>query len=123
MNAYVKPGYFILAAVLIASGCSKTMHLSADGEKVRVLQSSKKLPAHCKLVDKVSAFDTNGSTQSYQSHQHLVTDELNILRNKSADLGANTLVVTTHQQTYEGNLKNDFVDQHWMAGYAYRCPQ
>ena len=79
MNTYVKPGYLILAAVLTASGCSN-MQLSADGEKVRVLQSTKKLPAHCKLIDKVSAFDTNGSTQSYQSHQHLVTDELNILR-------------------------------------------
>lgn len=122
MNLYLKPGYLILAAVLIASGCSNTMQLSADGEKVRVLQSSKKLPAHCKLIDKVSAFDTNGSTQSYQSHQHLVTDELNILRNKSAELGANTLVVTTHQQTYQGNPKNDFVDQHWMAGHAYKCP-
>lgn len=123
MNTYVKPGYLILAAVLTASGCSNTMQLSADGEKVRVLHSSKKLPAHCKLVDKVSAFDTNGSTQSYQSHQHLVTDELNILRNKSAELGANTLVVTTHQQTYQGNPKNDFVDQYWMAGHAYKCPR
>lgn len=122
MNTYVKPGYLILFAVLTASGCSN-MKLSADGENVRVLQSSKKLPAHCKLVDKVSAFDTNGSTQSYQSHQHLVTDELNILRNKSAELGANTLVVTTHQQTYQGNPKNDFVDQHWMAGHAYKCPR
>ena len=122
MNTYVKPGYLILATALIASGCSNTMQLSPDGEKVRVLQSSKKLPVHCKLVDKVSAFDTNGSTQSYQSHQHLVTDELNILRNKSAELGANTLVVTTHKQTYQGNPKNDFVDQHWMAGQAYKCP-
>jgi hypothetical protein len=121
MSLYLKRNHLIVLAAIAASGCSSNMPLSLEGEKITVLQSSKQMPVHCKLLDKVSAFDNNGSTQSYQSHKHLVIDELNILRNKSAELGADTLVVTKHQQTYQGDPKNDFVDQHWMTGNAYKC--
>jgi hypothetical protein len=120
MNFKLKTGYLIFGVVLLVAGCTNTT-LTPEGQNVRVVPSGKKLPAHCRLIDKVSAFDNNGSTQSYQSHQHLVRDELIILQNKTAELGANTLLVTKHQQTYNGNPKNDFVDQHWMTGNAYKC--
>jgi hypothetical protein len=120
MNFKLKTGYLIFGVVLLAAGCANTT-LTPEGQNVRVVTSGKKLPAQCTLIDKVSAFDNNGSTQSYQSHQHLVRDELIILQNKTAELGANTLLVTKHQQTFNGKPKNDFVDQHWMTGNAYTC--
>ncbi|WP_457608726.1 DUF4156 domain-containing protein, partial [Legionella pneumophila] len=101
-------------------GCSYNAKLTPEGEKVTLLQSGKPSKG-CAFLGEVRAYDRNGMSQSYQSHEHLIKDERNILRNEAALLGANTVLVTQHQQTYEGKPKNDFVADHWMAGRAYRC--
>ncbi|HAT7890308.1 TPA: DUF4156 domain-containing protein [Legionella pneumophila] len=108
----------IIPAFLV--GCSYNAKLTPEGEKVTILQSGQ-LSKGCIFLGEVRAYDRNGMSQSYQSHEHLIKDERNILRNEAALLGANTVLVSQHQQTYEGNPKNDFVADHWMVGRAYRC--
>ncbi|HHF0527013.1 TPA: DUF4156 domain-containing protein [Legionella anisa] len=109
---------FIVPSVLI--GCSYNAKLTPEGEKV-ILLKSEKPSKKCTFLGEVREYDRNGMSQSYQPHEHLIQDELNILRNKAALLGANTLFVNEHQQTYEGNPKNDLVADHWMVGRAYQC--
>lgn len=105
---------------LIVAGCSYNVALTSEAEKINVLQSTK-MAMKCKALGNLWAYDTNGSTQSYQSHEHLYTDELNILKNKAALLGADSLVITKHHVTYQGNPKHDNVDEHQLKGTAYRC--
>ncbi|WP_457589290.1 DUF4156 domain-containing protein, partial [Legionella pneumophila] len=88
--------------------------LTPEGEKVVFLQSGKSTKG-CIFLGEVRAYDRNGMSQSYQSHEHLIKDERNILRNEAALLGANTVLVTQHQQTYEGKPQNDFIADHWMV--------
>ena len=104
---------------ILMSGCTSNARLTSEGEKVMIYTS--KAPKNCKLIGKVNAYDRNGVSQSYQSHEHLIKDEQNILRNKAAAIGANTVIISKHDQTYTGNPKNDFVDEHWMSGLAYKC--
>ncbi|HAT7823875.1 TPA: DUF4156 domain-containing protein [Legionella pneumophila] len=115
----MKRTYLFLVPALLMS-CSYNAKLTPEGEEVSLLQSGKP-SKRCAFLGDVSAYDRNGMSQSYQSHEHLIQDELNILRNKAALLGANTLFVTKHQQTYEGNPKNDFLAEHGMVGKAYQC--
>ncbi|HEI6742092.1 TPA: DUF4156 domain-containing protein [Legionella pneumophila] len=115
----MKRPILLMASALLVS-CSYNAKLTPEGEKVTLLQSGKPSKA-CAFLGEVKASDRNGMSQFYQSHEHLIKDELNILRNEAALLGANTVLVTQHQQTYEGNPKNDFVADHWMVGRAYRC--
>lgn len=109
---------FLVPAMVV--GCSYNAKLSPEGEKVTILQSGKP-SKNCTFLSEVKAYDRNGMNQSYQSHEHLIKDEHNILRNKAALLGANTVFITLHQQTYEGKPEHDFVADHWMVGRAYRC--
>ncbi|MCW8399418.1 DUF4156 domain-containing protein [Legionella sp. PATHC038] len=109
----------LLVPALLVS-CSYNAKLTPEGEKVTIFQSGK-LSKDCAFLGEVKAYDRNGMSQSYQSHEHLIKDELNILKNEAALLGANTVLVTQHQQTYDGKPKNDFVADHWMVGRAYHC--
>ncbi|CAM2833529.1 TPA: DUF4156 domain-containing protein [Legionella pneumophila] len=115
----MKHAHLLLVPALLV-GCSYNAKLTPEGEKVTLLQSGKPSKG-CAFLGEVKAYDRNGMSQSYQSHEHLIQDERNILRNEAALLGANTVLVTQHQQTYEGKPKNDFVADHWMVGRAYRC--
>lgn len=84
----------MVSALLV--GCSYNAKLTPEGEKVTLLQSGKPSKS-CVFLGEVRASDRNGMSQSYQSHEHLIQDELNILRNEAALLGANTVLVTQHQ--------------------------
>lgn len=110
----------VLLIPLLIVGCSYNVTLSPEAEKIKVLESTKKA-TQCKSLGELWAYDTNGSTQSYQSHEHLYIDELNILKNKAASLGADSIVITKHLVTYQGNPKHDNVDTHQLKGFAYRC--
>ncbi|KTD53909.1 DUF4156 domain-containing protein [Legionella quateirensis] len=120
MTHFLKKRTLLFMVPVVLVGCSYNAKLTPEGEKVTIVQSGKPTK-NCTFLGDVSAYDRNGMSQSYQSHEHLIQDELNILRNKAALLGANTLRVTEHKQTYEGNPKNDFVADHGMVGRAYRC--
>lgn len=104
---------------IMMSGCTANAHLTPEGEKVMIYTSQP--PKNCEFIGEVNAYDRNGVSQSYQSHEHLIKDGQNILRNKAAELGANTLIISKHNQTYTGNPKNDFVDEHRMTALAYKC--
>lgn len=120
MTHFLKKRTLLLMIPAVLVGCSYNAKLTPEGEKVTIVPSGKPTK-NCTFLGDVSAYDRNGMSQSYQSHEHLIKDELNILRNKAALLGANALRVTEHQQTYEGNPKNDFVADHGMVGRAYLC--
>ncbi|HAT2067362.1 TPA: DUF4156 domain-containing protein [Legionella pneumophila] len=106
---------------ILREGGSYHAQLTPEGEKVTFLHSGK-LPKSCTFWGEVRAYVRNGMRQPYQSHEHLIKDKLNILRNKAALLGANAVLVAEHQKTYEGHpQKNDFVTEHWMLGRAYQC--
>ncbi|KTC80172.1 putative outer membrane lipoprotein [Legionella steelei] len=118
-----KTSYCLLVTLLVGlSSCSKNVALTSEGAQIKVVKAGK-LSRSCQYLDKISAYDVNGVSQSYQSHEHLYQDELNILKNKSALLGANTLMITQHQSLFTGNPKTHLVDRHGLEGKAYRCKQ
>ncbi|HAU1249883.1 TPA: DUF4156 domain-containing protein [Legionella pneumophila] len=116
-----KTSHYLLVTLLVGlSSCSKNVELTSEGAQIKVVKAGQ-IDRSCQYLDKISAYDVNGVTQSYQSHEHLYQDELNILKNKSALLGANTLMITQHKATFTGNPKTHLVDQHGLVGKAYRC--
>lgn len=96
-------------------------HLEPGAENVIIADGSH-LP-DCKALGHIYTFDTNGSTVAYTSHQNLQTNQMNILKNKTFNLGGNVLVITKHQTTYISKSKNALVDTHRIEGDAYFCPQ
>ncbi|KTD75225.1 MULTISPECIES: DUF4156 domain-containing protein [Legionella] len=116
INRYVLP-FLVLGFV----GCSsKNVPLLPEAQSITVAPSSVGMK-QCKNLGKVVAYDVNGVSQSYQSHEHLYQDELNTLKNNTAQLGGDTLVITKDKATYSGNPKTHLVDKHTLEGNAYRC--
>ncbi|STX81642.1 putative outer membrane lipoprotein [Legionella busanensis] len=113
--------YAILSVALQAlMGCSNNVALLPEAQKVTVTQSHAAIK-HCKNLGKLMASDVNGVSQAYQSHEHLYQDELNILKNQTAQLGGNTLVIISDKATYAGNPQTHLVDTHRLEGIAYQC--
>lgn len=113
--------YSTVTAIMVGlSGCSNIVELSSEGAQIKLLKKEQ-LGKKCNYLGRVFAYDTNGATQSYQSHEHLYQDELNILKNKAAILGANSLSLTKHKVRYLGKTKDSLVDQHELEGSAYYC--
>lgn len=114
----------------LATGCASTTKPLQPGAE-NIVITNVPAPKSCEYVGQVSAADVNGSTQSYTSHRHLQVDQLNTLRNQALSLGANVVVLSQHQTTYDqvsvnrekfqGAAKVTVVDKHIMAGNAYLC--
>ena len=118
---YKNPTFcLVMLITAISAGCTYNVALTPEAKKIAVLQSTK-IAAKCQLLDDIWAYDVNGSTQSYQSHAHLYRDEINILKNKAALLGADTIVITKHEETFRGDPKKDNIDRHALIGHAYLC--
>ncbi|CAM2775185.1 TPA: DUF4156 domain-containing protein [Legionella pneumophila] len=115
ISRYVVP-FLVLGFV----GCSKNVPLLPEAQHIRVAPPSNNMK-HCSDLGKVVAYDVNGVSQSYQSHEHLYQDELNTLKNNTAELGGDTLVITKDKSTFSGNPKTHLVDKHTLEGKAYRC--
>lgn len=116
-----KTSHYLLITLLVGlSSCSKNVALTSEGTQIKLVKADKPSRS-CQYLDTISAYDVNGVSQSYQSHEHLYQDELNILKNKAALLGENTLIITQHQSTFSGNPKTHLVNQHGLVGKAYRC--
>ncbi len=114
-----KQSFLMFACIgLLLSSCAVTK-LEPGAEKV-VVTDSAHLPSGCKKLGQVSAFDTNGTTVTYTSHERLQQYQTTILRNKTFDLGGNVLVITNHQTTYT-NKHDNTIDTHLMEGNAYYC--
>ncbi|CAM3020775.1 MULTISPECIES: DUF4156 domain-containing protein [Legionella] len=109
--------YFLLLGLV---GCSKNVPLLPEAQHITVAPSSVSMK-RCTDLGKVIAYDVNGVSQSYQSHQHLYQDQLNTLKNHTAQLEGNTLVITKDEASFTGNPKTHLVDKHTLEGKAYRC--
>src|SRR3990167_5509579 len=112
--------YLLLIFLVGLSGCSKNAELTSECERIKVVKINQ-IGRNCQYLDKISAYDMNGVTQSYQSHEHLYQDELNILKNKAALLGANTIMITKHIVTFKGNPKTHLANQHRLEAKVYSC--
>ncbi|WP_419419438.1 DUF4156 domain-containing protein [Legionella sp. D16C41] len=113
--------YGAIPVVLLALvGCSNNAALLPEAHLVTVAQSRTAIK-QCKNLGKIMASDVNGVSQAYQSHEHLYQDEVNILKNKTAQLGGNTVVIISDKATYNGNPKTHLVDTHTLEGIAYQC--
>lgn len=92
----------------------------------------------CQLLKPLSLTTKNGADAFYRSHQVIQEDQLNQLRNATAQLGGNLFVLDTHHTTYqkvaltynngvqttkhvEPTGSDSLVDHHTMSGTAYLC--
>lgn len=107
-----------LGAVL--SGCSPVTPLTPEAENVMIADGSH-LP-QCRDLGHITTYDTNGSSVAYTSHELLQENQTNQLKNKTAHLGGNVLVITKHSTTYVSSKEGALVDTHSMEGDAYFCP-
>lgn len=107
------------SAGLMLSSCSTVEPLASNAQNV-VVSNGKNL-AQCKKVGHVAAVDINGVSVAYTSHADLQKSQMNILKNKTAQLGGNVLVITEHDTTYVNADQNAPVDVHAMEGDAYSC--
>lgn len=123
-----------IGSVVFVAGCVSNKPLQSGAEAIRV--TTQTVPTSCQYVGTVSAGDSNGSSQMFNSHEHLLTDEMNTLKNQALPLGANVIVMTNHQTTYYaspssqspsvgarkmGSSTEPMLNRHALAGKAYRC--
>lgn len=104
----------------LLSSCSTVEPLQTEAHNV-VVADGKNL-AQCKQLGHVEAVDTNGVSVAYSSHADLQKSQINILKNRTVQLGGNVLVVTEHNTSYVHGDTNAPVDVHRMEGDAYSCP-
>lgn len=112
---------------LFLTSCT-TSTLLPGAENVRV--TSEPVSKNCRDIGMVTAEDTNGVTQSYTSHAHLIEDETNNLKDQAFAVGGNTVQITEHDATYLHNQSekpqyrspNASVNEHRLRGEAYFCP-
>jgi hypothetical protein len=118
-----KQSLFLLSGCfgLMLSSCATTP-LKPGAENVIVTDSTH-MPTSCKKLGQVSAFDTNGSSVAFTSHERMQEYQLNSLKNKTVDLGGNVIVITAHETTYSDkhDKEPDALDTHLMQGNAYAC--
>lgn len=115
----------VMVALLLTSCTVAPMLPGAE----KVLVTSAPIPKNCRDIGRVTADDTNGVTQSYTSHEHLMEDESNNLKDQAFAIGANTVQITQHETTYIQNSSKkpkvtlpQSVNQHQLTGEAYFCP-
>jgi hypothetical protein len=118
----MKKSFLLLGATgLLLSSCAVT-HLEPGAENV-IVTDKEHAPTSCKNLGQVSAFDTNGSSVTYTSHERLQKYQVNMLRNKTVDLGGNVLSIIDHETTYVDKHESDpdLVDTHFIQGTVYAC--
>lgn len=117
-----KQSLLLLSCVgLLVSSCATTP-LKPGAEKV-VVTDAAHAPTSCKSLGLVSAFDTNGSSVTFTSHERMQEYQLNTLKNKTFDMGGNVIAITAHETTYSDkhDPEPDALDTHLMQGNAYAC--
>ncbi len=122
-------------ALLVASCASVTPLKPAA---TRVVTTTASPPASCHFLKTLAVEASKGVDFAYRSHQTIQADQLNQLKNSTANLGGNLFVLTDHQTTYQNmQLKNvDIITErdtvvaitpatsvylHAMRGDAYLC--
>lgn len=115
---FLKPSV-VIGACLFVSACTFNTPLLSEADKVKILTTRN--AKACKFMGKIWAFDVNGSSQAYQSKEHLHQDGLNKLKNQTIERGANAFYITNHQVSYRGDPKKNDVDEHRFNAEAYLC--
>lgn len=122
-------------AVLGFAGCSHMTALQPNAVGVKIVNQ---MPATgCHAIKHLAVSVKNGADTAYRSHEAIQQDQLNQLKNVTAQLGGNVLLLDTHHTTYQqvsltttrgtntqlNTPKADdaLVDHHAMAGDAYAC--
>lgn len=122
------------AFTLFVTSCTSVTPLHTAGEKV--LTTTVTPPATCHLLKTVTLKANNGVDMPYRSHEEIQTDQSNQLKNTTANLGGNVLVIRDHETSYasvaltqnkvktakgDSKTENALVDSHEMTGDAYLC--
>lgn len=110
---------FVLALSGLAAGCGTVVPLQPGAENVTL---GTQPVTGCTYVGKVASMDVNG-WDGYTSHKHLQTNEITSLKNSAILLNANYVLLTDHTISYSKHAGGsiNLVDEHRMAGDAYRC--
>lgn len=122
----------VLATLTLAlAACVPVTPLHPAATDVKVTEV---VPAKgCTLVKALSVDSGNGGYAVYRSHQEIQQDQLNQLKNMTAQAGGNVFQLEKHQTTYEraalssstGTLttprESEVISAHVMAGNAYQC--
>lgn len=102
----------LLVLVLLLTSCG-IAHLKEEARHVQFAESSAKL-ASCEYLGEVTGSEGHWYTYLFISNRTLTQSALDDLRNRAAELGANTVFI---------GWPHDFVTSVTMYGLAYRCPE
>lgn len=103
-------------------GCA-TVPLNPGAEQVTVSLSPP--PSNCRLIGPIIAYEVNGSSIMYTTHEVLDARAMNKIRNRAISVGGNYVMVTERAHTYLKDRKYrqpGVIDTHHLAGYVYACP-
>lgn len=110
--------------ILLISGCGTLRQLNPEGERVRLYTS---YPTQsCKFLGTITNSNVH---EAFGNQQELNMDTNNYLRNEGAKLGANVVVLVSHQsrefrRVYSKALypRATIINAHAVNAKAYRCP-
>lgn len=128
--------FTVCALAALATACSFKTLPKPGSNAVKVAAFP---PKTCHFIGEINVMDVNGATIPYSSHEEIQDDQLVRLKNDAVRKGANVIVITRHQTTYQ-NVKitytqgvltqkgsdstvpeNDIVNTHKMSADAYYC--
>jgi uncharacterized protein YbjQ (UPF0145 family) len=118
-------GIMVIFTTTFLVGCATTPRLEPGAQHIKVV-ASRNAPNGCQLRGKVGISKTDIYGPSHKSVQE---EQLAILQNQAARLGANAIILTSHKTKYyehpeyipsEGKMQWE-LDAHAMGGLAYRC--
>lgn len=124
------------AITLMVTSCASVTPLQPNADKVIIIKANP--PASCHLLKALTLQTENGVDMPYTSHENIQTNQLNQLRNSTANLGGNLFVIRDHEVTHQvitlrrkgmaanqNNVKetdnNSVVNNHAINGDAYFC--
>jgi hypothetical protein len=122
-------------AVLSFSGCNHMTALQPNAVGVKTVNQ---VPATgCHALKHLAVSVKNGADTAYRTHEEIQQDQLNQLKNATAQLGGNVFMLEAHHTTYQqvsltnsrgtntqintAKVDSTMVDRHAMMGDAYAC--
>lgn len=107
---------------LLLCGCSANS-LNSNAKSVRVTNSEPR--ENCKFIDQVTGSQGNYFTGGWTSNKNLEQGAINDLRNETAKIGGNTVVILTQRSGQTGSSYNGSGSSQQtnviVTGSAYNC--
>lgn len=121
--------------VLSFSGCNHITPLQSNALTVKTVTE---VPATgCRAIKHLVVSSKNGADTAYRTHEEILQDQLNQLKNATAQLGGNVFMLEAHHATYQqvsltnsrgtntqintAKADSTLVDRHAITGDAYAC--